>query len=404
MIKNSSFLAFLLILSISYNPVFSQEALGCDGARYRYLVFDDFEKTEDVLYGSNIAANGNDVDLEMDVYMPAGDTLTNRPVILIAHGGFFLMGNNEFPDVVPICEDLARMGYVVASYSYRLGVDNWFNLQESLQDAVLRGVHDGKAAVRFLRKKHEEEGNPWGIDPDRILMGGSSAGAFIALHCAYIDLDEIPEIIDLTQPGLGGGIEGLSGNPGYSSEFLSVFSMSGAIGDSEWMAEGDVPVVSTHGTDDNTVPYGSGTIQFLFIALDDADGSHAVHESADELGIENCMYTLEGAGHIPHAVPGPYHDTTLAIITGFNSRIVCPSYEPVCGFYDITDVPDIIEEPPFECLEDLVPNGIIDLSDMLLFLANYGCVGDCIGDFNETGSVSISDVLSILSLYGSYCE
>ena len=404
MIKNTSLLAFLLTIAISYNPVFSQESEGCDGARYRYLVFDDFEKTEDVLYGSNIAANGDEVDLEMDVYMPVGDSLTNRPVILIAHGGFFLMGNNEFPDVVPLCEDLARMGYVVASYSYRLGVDNWFNLQESLQEAVLRGVHDGKAAVRYLRKIHAEEGNPWGIDPDRIIMGGSSAGAFIALHSAYVDIEEIPEIIDLTQPGLEGGVEGLSGNPGYSSDVLSIFSMSGAIGDASWMQEGGKPVVSTHGTSDNTVPYSSGNIQFLFLTIDDADGSEAVHEAADELGIDNCFYTLEDAVHIPHSFSEAYHDTTLAVITGFNSRMVCPTYEPLCGFYDITDVPEIIEEPPVECLEDIVPNGIVDLSDMLLFLANYGCVGDCIGDFNETGNVSISDVLSILSLYGSYCD
>ena len=84
--------------------------------------------------------------------------------------------------------------------------------------------------------------------------------------------------------------------------------------------------------------------------------------------------------------------------------MVCPTYEPICGFYDVTDIPDLTEDPPIECVQDIVPNGIIDLNDMLLFLSNYGCIGDCIGDFNETGNVSISDVLSILSLYGSYCE
>ena len=84
--------------------------------------------------------------------------------------------------------------------------------------------------------------------------------------------------------------------------------------------------------------------------------------------------------------------------------MVCPSYEPICGYYDINDPPEIEEEEPVDCPQDLVEDGIVDASDMLMFLANYGCVGDCIGDFNETGNVSISDVLSILAIYGSYCE
>ena len=50
MINNSFFLLFLLIFTISYTPVFSQEAEGCDGARYRYLVFEDFEKIDPFAY------------------------------------------------------------------------------------------------------------------------------------------------------------------------------------------------------------------------------------------------------------------------------------------------------------------------------------------------------------------
>ena len=382
----------------------AQEAEGCNGARYRYLVFEDFEKIEDVVYGSNIAANGSEIDLEMDVYLPQGDTLTNRPVVVCAHGGFFMMGNNEFPDIVPICEDFARMGYVTVSISYRLGIDSWFNLQQSMQEAVLRGVHDGKAAVRFLRKSHEEEGNPWGIDPDRIMMGGSSAGAFIALHAAYVDEDEIPNIINQEDPGLVGGVEGESGNPGYTSDVISIFSMSGAIGDANWIEEGDVPVVSTHGTSDNTVPYGSGPVHFLLIDIDEADGSATVHNFADEQGLDNCFKTFIGATHIPHQWSEEYYDTTLSVISGFNSRMVCPTYDNLCGYYDVTDVPEVDPVDPIDCPQDMIVNGVIDVSDMMAFLANYGCTSDCVGDFNNTGNVSISDVLSILALYGSYCE
>ena len=405
MIKNTYLLAALCAVTFFSYSSLAQEDEACDGHRYRYLIYDDFQKIEDVVYGANLDSGGDTLVLDMDVYLPpVEDTVTNRPIAVVAHGGFFMIGNNEMFDVVPLCEDLAKMGYVAVSINYRLGVDNIFQLQQSLQEAVLRGVHDGKASVRFVRKVYEEEGNPWGIDPNRILLGGSSAGAFIALHAAYVDLDEVQDIIDMSDPGLGGGLEGNSGNPGYSSEVLSVFSMSGAIGNKDWIEDGDVPVVSTHGTDDNTVPYGEGPIQIFFFNVDEADGSYAVHEQADLLGIDNCFHTFDGAGHVPHQNYDTYYDTTRAVLTGFNSRMVCPSYEPICGYYDVTDPPEIEEEEPVDCPQDLVEDGIVDASDMLMFLANYGCVGDCIGDFNETGNVSISDVLSILAIYGSYCE
>ncbi len=401
MIQKTLSLLFLLTFLIS--PVFSQDLVGCDGARYRYLVFEDFEKIEDVVYGSNIAANGSQEELEMDMYMPYGDSLTNRPVIIIAHGGFFLTGNNEMFDVVPLCEDFAKMGYVVLSINYRLGIDNWLNLEESFQEAVLRGMHDGKAAVRFIRKVYFEQNNPWGIDPNRILFGGSSAGAFVALHLAYLDLDEIPEIIDLEDPGLGGGIEGLSGNQDYSSDVTSIFNISGALGDYNWIDDEYVPIVSTHGTNDNTVPYGAGSIQLGFINVDEVDGSELIHSQVELLDIENCFHTFYGADHVPHQNFETYYDTTLSVISGFNSRMVCPIYDPICGYYDYANPPEI-EEDSSECPQDIVEDGMVNVYDMLLFLSNYGCVGDCIGDFNGTGNVSISDVLSILSMYGAYCE
>ena len=227
-----------------------------------------------MIYGANVGSSGSNEELDMDVYLPAGDDVSDRPVVILAHGGFFLAGSNDGVDVVPLCEDLARMGYVAASISYRLGIDNVFDLETSLQESVLRGVHDAKAAVRYFRKTHAEQGNPWGVDPNRIVLGGSSAGAFIALHAAYIDdLAEVPDIIDLTQPGLQGGLEGFSGNAGYPSDVLSIINISGAIGDADWIEAGDVPVVSTHGTADGTVPYGTGDISLLGINVTQVDGS-----------------------------------------------------------------------------------------------------------------------------------
>ena len=370
----------------------------CDGARYRYRIFDEIQVETGVVYGSNVGSSGANVVLDMDVYQPSNDDVTDRPVVVVAHGGFFLAGSNDGVDVVPLCEDLARMGYVAASISYRLGVDNLFDLETSLQEAVLRGVHDAKAAVRFFRKTHAEEGNPYGIDPNRIVLGGSSAGAFIALHAAYIDdLSEVPEIIDLSQPGLGGGLEGSSGNAGYPSDVLSLINISGAMGDAGWMAPGDVPIVSTHGTDDGTVPYGTGDIAILGINVAVVDGSWPVHIRAAEVGLDHNLVTFVGAGHVPHMYDSGYYDLTRAAVMSFTSRQVCPNYPEIGDYYDVDDIPE------FGCPGDFNADGQVSVADMLVLLTDFGCPQSCVSDLNGDGNVVVSDLLAFLELFGTPC-
>ena len=60
-------------------------------------------------------------------------------------------------------------------------------------------------------------------------------------------------------------------------------------------------------------------------------------------------------------------------------------------------------DPVFYCLEDVVPNGIIDTSDILLMLSQYGCLSDCSTDMNGDGSVTISDLLVVLAVFGQPC-
>ena len=60
-------------------------------------------------------------------------------------------------------------------------------------------------------------------------------------------------------------------------------------------------------------------------------------------------------------------------------------------------------DPVFYCLEDVVPNNIIDTSDVLLMLSQYGCLSDCSTDINGDGAVSISDVLALLAVFGQPC-
>ena len=342
--------SLVAILGLLNFTGFSQSE--CDGYRYRYTgAFGGFDVQSNVVYGENIL-NFTPVDLDVDVYTPTGDTEANRPLVVIAHGGFFLFGSNDGADVVPLCEDLASMGYVVASMSYRLIPQQVLptafasgTLPDEFVKAVWRGVHDSRAAVRYFRKSAEEMGNPFGVDTNRIYLGGVSAGGFIALHHAYVDMQsEIPAEIDVTEEGMGGGLEGLSGNTGYSSEVNGIFNIAGALQTTDFLNAGtNEPLFSIHGTEDETVPYGEGSIFVslpdipgLEVELIDVDGSSVVHEAAEAMGMDNCLITVEGAGHVPHILSPENYDLTLSALAGKLGEWACEDYVQVCGGYDYT--------------------------------------------------------------------
>lgn len=326
---------FALLLNL---PAAAWGQADCDGYRYRYKgAFDSFNVDYDLPYGENINWMLLSEELVADVYTPSEQSDELRPLVLMAHGGFFLGGSHDGLDVVSLCEDLAQMGYVTASFSYRLGIDNLFAFQTSFVEAVWRGVHDSRAAVRYFRKS-VEMGNPYHIDPERIYLGGVSAGGFIAMHHAYVDdVSEIPTYIDESEPGLGGGLEGLSGNDGYSSDIDGVFNIAGALQTADFLLLGDnEPLVSIHGTADETVPFDEGEIVLTGIPIIDVDGSSVVHDMADMVGLENCLIPVEGAGHVPHIFDETYYDLTLSTVAGKLGEWACEGYVPVCGGYDYT--------------------------------------------------------------------
>ena len=77
-----------------------------------------------------------------------------------------------------------------------------------------------------------------------------------------------------------------------------------------------------------------GTIQIFLIDVDEVDGSAAIHETVDILGIENCFYTFDGAGHVPHQNYDTYYDTR-AVLTGLIPDGMS-FLEPICEFWTCT--------------------------------------------------------------------
>jgi para-nitrobenzyl esterase len=284
----------LFIFSLSGLSFLAAQNPGCDGVRYLDDIFTSVKKTT-VTYAPSINHFGQNINLSMDIYEPQGDQLSDRPVVILAHGGSFVFGDKSM--MQPWCELLAKKGYIAASIQYRLFPFFILGLPDSIEvfDTAVKAMGDMKAAVRYFRED-AATADLFRADQEHIFIGGYSAGAVTAMHTAYIDAeDQLPAFLQ-TLVTNNGGLEGVSGtasNKTYASNSGAVVNMSGGLYRSFWVEADEPPLVSVHGTADGTVPYTFGlaaNIAFL-------EGSSLVHEQANEVGLWNNLLTVTGAGH-----------------------------------------------------------------------------------------------------------
>jgi len=316
------------LITILFSGYFTSSAqlVDCSSARFDTEVFSSLDTTMDVAYGANLDYNGANTILTMDIYQPQGDTMAARPLIVWAHGGSFLSGTKNDLDVQQLCEHFAKRGYVCATINYRLGIAFPYN-EANTTATVYRAVQDMKAAIRFFRKDAATT-NDYQIDPNIIYAGGSSAGAFTALHLAYLnEYSELPATIDTS---ILGDLEGNSGNSGYSSDVNAVVNLCGALGNKTWVKITDVPFVSMHGTIDDVVPYATDVINLLGIfPIMQVDGSYSIAAYGDSIGQTNQMYTYFGAGHVPYYSNVAYMDTTVRFVSNFLfTQLGCTPSDP----------------------------------------------------------------------------
>ena len=155
---------------------------GDGNLRYRDPIFSNVTVTNDVIYGNAPDSQGNNVDLKLDLYQPAGDTVTKRPALVWVHGGGFTAGDKASGRAKATA--FAKLGYVAVSINYRLlspdGCGGNPNPTPVCQNAALAAQHDAQAAVRFLRKNAAL----YKVDADRIAMGGASAGGVTSVLAA----------------------------------------------------------------------------------------------------------------------------------------------------------------------------------------------------------------------------
>ena len=357
--------------------------------RYIDEIFDSIDITEDVVYGNSpdlpflflFEWNTNDIDLEMDIYEPANDSLDSRPVIIFAHSGAFFSGSKEADDMVDLAIASAKRGYVAVSMNYRLHL----NILSSYsgERAVYRGVQDASAVIRYLREFHEE----LRIDPENIFIWGSSAGSFIGLHLAFCDESERPEATygGGNDPDLG-CIDCEGNDYNHRSKPDALISCWGGIGDLEWIdAEDNVPTALFHGTSDLIVPFDSGYPFTVDIALPIVYGSNPIHSKLEQVDIDNEFYPGEGE---PHEYWGALNGNWIGGPNENFEQIKANAFNFLYNYIDIYDLGDINQDLDINILD------VVITVNMIIGLENI----NNLADINVDGAVDILDIVQLINM------
>jgi acetyl esterase/lipase len=378
-----------MIIRLIFNSILLFSGVLYTQTRYIDEVFDNIDIQEDVIYGNApdlpflflIESNTVDIDLDMDIYSPSNDTTLNRPVIVVAHGGAFFSGDNNLDDVTALSISAAKRGYVVANINYRLGL----NILDGStgERAVYRAIQDGSAAIRYLREFHDE----YAIDPEKIFMWGTSAGAFIALHLAYTDENDRPDATyaGFTAPDLG--CLDCEGNSYIqNSRPNAIVSCWGAIGDLDYIDENDfVPSLMFHGMIDLVVPFGTGLPFTLLITLPIVHGSNAISERLNEYAVPNTLI----------AEAGQLHEYWGAVNGTFIGGEPSAFWEPILnGGFEF-----LYNQLSNNISGDINTDGDLNILDVVLLVNIILGIENtsAIADMNNDGVINILDVVILVN-------
>lgn len=187
--------------------------------------------------------------LRLDAYLPT--VKEPAPAIVLVHGGGFT-GGAKGGYTGELARHLADNGYAAFDIDYRLMGD--LGPRATLPQAMEAAQEDLARAVKYVVANSKT----YAIDPDRLALGGGSAGAITALLATY------GEHRSVRQP-------------------KAVVSLWGGMyGQESAIKPGDPPVLLVHGTADKTVPFAQ---------------SQSIATASRKAGVDAVLLRIENGGH-----------------------------------------------------------------------------------------------------------
>jgi len=202
--------------------------------------------------------------LRLDAYLPVGRGTVGKvpagavpagrgpaPAVVLVHGGGFT-GGAKGGYTGELARYLADRGYAAFDIDYRLMGD--LGPGATLPRAIRAAQEDLNRAVEHVAA----ESKSYAIDPERLAVGGGSAGAITALMATYGEfrLTRRPKAV--------------------------VSLWGGMYGQEKAIKAGDPPVLLVHGTADRTVPFAQ---------------SESIATAARKVRIDSVLLRIENGGH-----------------------------------------------------------------------------------------------------------
>lgn len=184
----------------------------------------------------------------LDLYLPAAPAATPFPLVIWIHGGGWVGGSKNKVGVPYLVGD----GFAIASIDYRLLGDAGPPAQ----------IQDANAAIAFLWT----EADRYGLDRDRFVLGGASAGGFSTIVAGLSANDGVAEFETDPDVRLAALIDFFgtattdTWSPNHELQEFPVLTeaereqMYALLDPLRYVDAGDPPVLIIHGALDGTVP------------------------------------------------------------------------------------------------------------------------------------------------------
>ena len=244
-------------------------------------------------------------ELKLHIYLPKDwSAKDKRPAIVFFFGGAWTSGTPQ--QFYSKAEYFASRGMVAASADYRVKSTHGVTPDKCVEDA--------RSAMRWLRKNAAD----WGVDPDRLVASGGSAGGHLAACLALCDgpddpADDLsvsprPQAAVLFNPVVDLSSERVMAR--LSGADVDKAKLVRQISPVEHLSKGAPPLILFYGTQDQFVTQGRAFV-----------------EKSLSVGNRAELWTAEGQ---PHGFfnRSPWHETTLYRADEFLASLGCLTGPP----------------------------------------------------------------------------
>lgn len=225
-----------------------------------------------------------DSTLYLDVHQPAV-ARADHAAVLAVFGGGFIVGRRDDAYQSALADSLVNRGFTVISIDYRLGLKDsvmvathqrLLQLDDLFQYCIDIATEDCAAAVAWVCEHADEIG----IDPAKIALTGSSAGAITVLQLDYCRANGLPQAEALPKDWKPAAVIPYAGGVMCRKKDLRY-------------ATPPAPTLLMHGTKDRIVAYKGFGVPFhakLF-------GSKTIDKKMNGQDIPHWFIRFEGIGH-----------------------------------------------------------------------------------------------------------